>query len=69
MQEPKQRNSLYRYSGLAMQFLVSLGIAVLLGLKADRWLNLSLPVFVWLLPLLVLVGLMINIIKETSKRK
>ena len=52
-----------------MQFLVSLGIAVLLGLKADRWLNLSLPVFVWLLPLLVLVGLMINIIKETSKRK
>ena len=60
---------LLRYSGLAMQFLISIGIGVFIGLKADQWLNLSIPLLVWLLPLLFICGMIFKIIKDTSKKK
>ena len=67
----KQQNNnklLYRYAGLATQFLVSIGLAVFLGLKADKWLRIKTPIFIWVLPLLV-IGVMIwQIIKDTSKK-
>ncbi|MEO8415581.1 MAG: AtpZ/AtpI family protein [Ginsengibacter sp.] len=62
-------NQLLRYSGLAMQFLVSIGIGVFIGLKADQWLKLSIPLLVWLLPLLFICGMIYRIIKDTSKKK
>jgi hypothetical protein len=55
-----------RYAGLAMQLFASLGIAIFIGLKLDKWLKLSFPLFLWLLPLLVIVGLIIKVIKETG---
>ena len=55
-----------RYAGLATQMFVSLGIAVLIGLKADKWLKLSFPLLLWLLPLLVLAAIIYRIIKETG---
>jgi F0F1-type ATP synthase assembly protein I len=58
-----------RYGGLAMQFLVSIGIGVFIGLKADKWLHLSFPLLVWLMPLLILSGITYSIVKETSKKK
>jgi len=68
----QQRNNnknteLLRYASLGTQFLVSLGLAVFLGLKADRWLKISAPLLVWLLPLVVLLGMLYKIIRETSK--
>ena len=60
---------LQRYAGLAMQFLVSIGLGVFLGFKADKWLKISFPLLVWLLPFLIIVGLLFNIFKETSKKK
>jgi F0F1-type ATP synthase assembly protein I len=60
---------LQRYAGLATQFLVSIGLGVFIGLKADKWFHLSFPLLVWLLPLLIIVGLLFNILKETSKKK
>jgi len=68
----QQRNNnknteLIRYASLGTQFLVSLGLAVFLGLKADRWLKISAPLLVWLLPLVVLLGMLYKIIRETSK--
>jgi len=60
---------LMRYAGLAMQFLISIGLGVFIGLKADKWLKISFPLLVWLLPLLIIVGLLYNILKETSKKK
>ena len=67
-----QRNTsnnseLIRYASLGTQFLVSLGLAVFLGLKADKWLKISAPLLVWLLPLIVLIGMLYKIIKDTSK--
>jgi F0F1-type ATP synthase assembly protein I len=60
---------LVKYAGLAMQFLVSIGIGVFLGLKIDQWLRFSFPLFVWLLPLLIILGMLLNIIRETSRKK
>ena len=58
-----------RYAGMGAQIFVSLGIAVFAGYKADKWLHLSLPLLVWLLPVIVLVLLIYKLMKETSKRK
>lgn len=58
-----------RYAGQGTQILVSLGIAVFAGYKIDSWLGISLPLLVWLLPLIVLVAMMYKLIKETSKKK
>ncbi len=60
---------LFRYAGLAMQFLVSIGLCVFIGLKADGWLHISIPLLVWLLPLLAIVGITYNILKDTAKKK
>ncbi|HMO32496.1 MAG TPA: hypothetical protein PKE63_13095 [Lacibacter sp.] len=59
---------LMQYSGLAMQLLAVLGITVYLGIKADGWLQLSFPLFAWLLPLLGLTGSWIRIFKDTEKK-
>ena len=56
-----------KYAGLATQLLVSLGLSVYAGLWMDKHLIKSLPIFVWVLPMLVLVGTIIKIIKDTSK--
>ena len=57
-----------RYAGLGMQLFVSLGLAVFAGYKADKWLAVRFPIFVWVLPLIVLFLLIYKLIRETSKR-
>jgi hypothetical protein len=65
----ESNRQLLRYGGLAMQFFVSIGLCVFIGLKADKWLKISMPLLVWLLPLLVITGIILKIIKETAKKK
>ena len=62
-------SDLVRYAGLGTQILVSLGLAVFAGYKLDKWLKLSLPLLVWLLPAIVLILMIYKLIKETSKKK
>jgi len=54
---------------MATQFLVSIGLAVFIGYKADKWLHISFPVLVWTLPLLVIIAMTYKVIKETSGKK
>lgn len=70
MKEKRQNNNrlLLQYAGLGTQFLVSLGIAVFAGLKTDEWIKTGFPLFVWLLPLIVLIAITIKIIRDTSKK-
>jgi uncharacterized membrane protein len=68
-QKPDNTSDVMRYAGLGAQILVSLGLAVFAGLKADGWLKLSFPLLVWLLPFLVLSMIIYKIVKETSKGK
>ena len=57
-----------KYAGLGMQIFVSLGLAVFAGYKMDKWINMRFPVFVWVLPLIVLFLMIFKLIRETSKR-
>jgi hypothetical protein len=61
-----RRRELLRYAGLSSEVAASVGIAVLLGIKADKWLKVSFPILSWVLPLLVIVVLIINLIKASS---
>ena len=70
MQSDDKRSNrlLFRYAGLATQFLVSIGLGLFIGLKADKWFNFSMPLLVWILPLVIIVGVIIIIVKDTSKK-
>lgn len=68
MKSKKETNrELLQYAGMGMQFLVSIALGIFIGIKADKWLNFSFPLLVWILPLLIIAGLIIKIIKDTSK--
>jgi hypothetical protein len=71
IEEPGKGNDklLLKYLGLGTQIMVSLALAVFAGLKLDKWLKFTTPLLVWILPLLVLVGMIWQIIKDTSKKK
>ncbi len=62
-------NNLMKYAGLGFQFLVAIGVGVFLGLQIDKWLNFKTPLAVWILPLIIIFGVMYKIIKETSQKK
>jgi hypothetical protein len=52
---------------MAAQFLVVIGLMVFAGLKLDNYLRVSFPVFVWLLPLVIIAGLIFKAVRDTSK--
>lgn len=60
---------LWRYAGMATQFLVAIAIGVYGGMQIDKWLKFENPLAVWLLPLLIITGIIIKIIKDTSAKK
>ncbi len=65
-----KKSSFYlRYIGLTTQFLVAIGIAVYGGMALDKWMTITIPLAVWLLPLLVITGVIIKIIKDTGKKQ
>ena len=68
---PSHNNNrdLLKYAGLTTQIFVGLGLAVFFGFKLDKWLHISFPVLVWVLPLLVIVSLIYKVIKETNRKK
>ncbi|MES1161095.1 MAG: AtpZ/AtpI family protein [Bacteroidota bacterium] len=63
------RRELYRYASLSSQVVASVGLSIFIGVKADKWVSLSFPIFSWALPLLVIVVLIIKLIKEISRNK
>jgi chromate transport protein ChrA len=72
--ESKQRSNknysdLLRYASMGTQIFVALGLAVFVGLKIDKWLKIAAPLLVIILPVIVLVGIIYKIVKETSKQK
>ena len=65
----ERRRELMRYAGLSTQVVVSIGVSVFLGMKADKGLKLSFAILSWALPLLVIVVLLVNLIKSGSGKK
>jgi F0F1-type ATP synthase assembly protein I len=64
--QPSNNNLLYKYMGFAFQVLAGLGLGAFVGYELDKWIKPSVPIFVWLLPLLVIIGIIINVVKDTS---
>ena len=64
-----RRRELLRYAGLSSEVVVSVGLSVFFGMKADKWLKVSFPILSWALPLLVIVVLLINLIRAGSGKK
>ena len=65
----KGYSDLLRYASMGTQIFVGLGLAVFVGLKVDKWLKISAPLLVLILPVTVLAGIIYKIVKETSKQK
>ena len=63
------RRQLMRYAGLSTEVAASVGVSLWLGLKADKWLKLSFPIFSWALPLLVIVVVLVNLVRAGSSKK
>jgi hypothetical protein len=58
-----------RYAGISSEVVVSVGVSVFLGMKADKWMKVSFPILSWALPLLVIVVLLVNLVKAGSSKK
>ncbi|MEO6669087.1 MAG: hypothetical protein ABIN36_06405 [Ferruginibacter sp.] len=69
MNKKPDNKLLWRYAGLATQFLVGIGLSVFIGMKVDKWLKINMPVAVWVLPLLLIVAIIIKIVKDTAQKK
>ncbi len=68
MNRKESNKQLMRYAGLGMQFLVSIALGIFIGSKIDKWLKFSFPLLVWLLPLLIIIGIIVKIIKDTDRK-
>lgn len=66
--EKKPNGLLMQYAGLAAQLVAGLLLTVYLGMWVDKWVHFAIPVFIWLLPLLLIIGMMIKAIRDTSKK-
>ena len=65
----KKDNSLLQYAGIATQPLIGLGLITYLGIWIDKKLLITTPLFIWILPLLLLVGMLLKAIKDTNKKQ
>jgi hypothetical protein len=66
-QKKKGFKNVMRYSGLTFSMLAAIGFAVFAGLKADKWLSFSFPLFVVIFPFLAIVLVLWRVIKSTAE--
>ena len=64
----QNQNSLLGYASVATQLLVAFAFAAFGG----KWLDLKFfsqtPIFIWILPLFVGIGMIVKVIKDTDKK-
>lgn len=64
-QKPKKQfDNFIRYSSLAFEMIVIMGLGVFLGIKIDQWLNLSFPGFTLGLMILSVIGAIYHAIRK-----
>lgn len=64
----KPGNPLMRYAGFATQLAAALLLAVYAGKWLDTKMGVGIPICIWLLPLLILIGILIKVVKDTSNK-
>ena len=63
----KQPNAALKYSGMAMQMAIMIGLGIFLGSKLDAYFETAQPYFTLVLSVLFLAAVMYIIIKDVSK--
>ena len=63
------KDLLLQYASIGTQILAGLVITIFLGKWIDKQLQFSIPVLIWLLPLIFIIGLSIKAVKDTSRKK
>jgi hypothetical protein len=64
-QKPKKQfDDFIRYSSLAFEMMIIMGIGVWLGVKLDQWLSMSFPVFTLGLMILAVIGAIYHAIRK-----
>lgn len=58
-----------RYAGMASQLAAALIVGVFGGMWLDKKLNRDKPLLVWLIPMLLLIGMLVQVIRDTSRKK
>ncbi|OZI06322.1 hypothetical protein BWI93_21175 [Siphonobacter sp. BAB-5385] len=65
--EERNFNPYIRYTGLAMQMLVTIGVGVFLGLKLDEWVGTKTPWFTIGCSLFFIAAALISLIRGLPK--
>jgi hypothetical protein len=60
---------LVKYAAIGSQIFAGLIITVFAGKWIDEKLQFSFPILIWLLPLIFLIGIILKIVRDTSKNK
>ena len=70
---PKSENGFQwaKFAGLASQWAVALVVLLFLGNYLDKkhFIDIKIPLFVWLLPFIFIIISLVNIVKETENKK
>jgi len=66
--EDNRNKLLLQYAGLGFQLLVTLLLSIWFGQWIDRKLNLHFPLLLWILPLLIITGMIVKAIRDTTKK-
>jgi F0F1-type ATP synthase assembly protein I len=60
---------LFQYAGMGAQIMAGLIIAVAVGYWLDGKVKFSFPLFIWLLPLITIIAMILKTVKDTSKKQ
>ncbi|HEX3024072.1 MAG TPA: AtpZ/AtpI family protein [Chitinophagaceae bacterium] len=64
----KRNNLLIQYAGFGAQLAVSILLTVYAGGWIDKKINTKFPLFLWALPIVVIIGMIIKLIRDTSNK-
>lgn len=65
--KPKQSNNYLKYSSLAMQMAVTIGVAAWAGYKADQYFGFRFPVFLLTLSFAAFGGIMYRLYRSITR--
>jgi hypothetical protein len=66
--KPNQSNEYLRYSSLAIQLLIVIGVFGWLGYKIDGWLGIKFPVFTLVLGFASFAGMMYQVYRSINRQ-
>jgi F0F1-type ATP synthase assembly protein I len=66
--KPKPYNTYLKYSGLAVQLVVTIGVVGWLGHLLDNYLNLRFPLFIVIFTIAAFVGVLYQVYRSTNQR-